>query len=132
MPGHRVGLDDALPGADRADAADADLVFLDDQLVLAVLAFDDLRRPIAEFRVHVFLPEVERLQDVAVGIDDVIGAAHDPAPRRVIALPSIAPFSSDQRAQQQPVAGSGVKSFAAGTQHPASFTSRTLSSEPWP
>ena len=75
LPGHRVGLDDALPGADRADAADADLVLLDDQLVLAVLAFDDLRSPVAEFRVDVFFPEVERLQDVAVGIDDVIGAA---------------------------------------------------------
>ena len=70
LVGRRVGRDDALPCADRADAADADLVLLDDQPVLAVLAFDNLRRPVAEFRVDVFFPEVERLQDVAVGIDD--------------------------------------------------------------
>src|SRR5215831_3556290 len=119
LVGHRVGLDDALPCADRADAVDADLVLLDDQPLVAIFAFDDLRRLAAEFRINVFYPEVERLQDVAVGINDVIGATH--------AL-LLGPFN--QRAQQA-VAGSGVKSFAAATQHAASFASRSLSSEPW-
>src|SRR5205823_9675643 len=27
-------------------------------------------------RVHVIIPEIERFQDVTVGIDDVVGAAH--------------------------------------------------------
>jgi len=58
LVGHRVGLDDALPCADRADAADADLVLLDDQPLLAIFAFDDLRRLAAEFRINVFYPEV--------------------------------------------------------------------------
>ena len=74
---HRVGLDDALPGADRADPADAELaiadrVLLHDQPLLAVLALDDPRRPVAKCRVDVFVPQIERLEDMTVGIDDVV------------------------------------------------------------
>src|SRR5208282_6738238 len=52
---HRVALDDTLPRADRADPADAELsvtdgVLLDDEPLLAVLALDDPRRPVAELR----------------------------------------------------------------------------------
>src|SRR5229473_762505 len=72
---HRVGLDDALPRADPADPADADAavtdrMLLDDEPLLAVLAFDDPRRPVAKRRVDVFVPKIERLEDVTVGIDD--------------------------------------------------------------
>ena len=80
-----MSLDDALPRADRADPADAalavaDRVLLDDEPLLAVLALDDPRRPVAELRIDVFVPEIQRLEDVPVGIDDVVDATHNPAP----------------------------------------------------
>ncbi len=78
---HRVAGDDALARADRADPSDpalavANRVLLDDQTLLAVLHLLDTRRPIAKLRVDVIVPKVERLEDMTVGIDDVIGAAH--------------------------------------------------------
>src|SRR6266480_603780 len=33
-------------------------------------------RPVAEPGVDVFVPEIERLEDVTVGVDDIVGAAH--------------------------------------------------------
>src|ERR1700674_676622 len=82
---HRVGLDDALPRADPADPADADpavadRVLLDDEPLLAVLPLDDPRRPVAKRRVDVFVPKIERLEDVTLGIDDVVSTTHNPAP----------------------------------------------------
>ena len=79
--GHRVALDDALPGPDRADPADAALavanrVLLDDEALLAVVTLDDARRPVAKLRVDVFGPKIERLEDMTVGIDDIISAGH--------------------------------------------------------
>ena len=78
---HRVGLDDALPRADRADPADAepaiaDRMLLDDERSLPFSLLDDARRAVAELRVDVFGPEIERFEDMAVGIDDVVGAGH--------------------------------------------------------
>ncbi len=78
---HRVGGNDALPRPDPADPPDAeppvaDRVLLDDEPLLAVVAHDDARRPVAKFRVDVLVPKIERLEDVTVGIDDVVGAAH--------------------------------------------------------
>ena len=55
-------------------------VFFHDQPFLAVLALDDPRRPIAEFRVHVLVPEIERLEDMTVGIDDIVLVTQDPSP----------------------------------------------------
>jgi hypothetical protein len=74
-------LDGALPCANAANAAEAALriagrALLDDQPALAVLVLDEARRPIAVLRVGVFVPEVERLQDVTAGIDDIVGATH--------------------------------------------------------
>ena len=82
---HRVGLDHALSRPDCADPADAepavaDRVLLDDEAFLAVLALDDARRPVAEFRVDVLVPQIERLEDVAVGVDDVVLVAHNRFP----------------------------------------------------
>ena len=77
---HRVGRDDALARADAADAAEAgaaaeDLV-LQQQALLAVLVLDQLRRALAVLRVHVVVPQRERLEHMPVGIDDVVLAAH--------------------------------------------------------
>ncbi len=85
---HRVAFDDALPRADRTDPADAeppvtDRVLLHNEPLLAVLPLDDARRPVAEGRIDVFVPKIERLEDMPVGIDDVVNATHNPAPFRV-------------------------------------------------
>ena len=82
---HRVGFDDTLPCTDSADPADADAavadrVLLDDEPLLAVLRFDDLGRAVPEFPIDVFVPQVQRLEDVPVRIDDVVSTAHNPAP----------------------------------------------------
>ena len=68
-------------GADPADAAHALLaaeqLLLDREPLLAGLVVDDQpRRPVAVLRVHVFVPQIERLEDVAVGVDHVVGAGH--------------------------------------------------------
>ena len=79
---HRVGGNDALARADRADAADAELciadrVLLDNQPLFAgLVVLEDARRPVAEFGIDVLVPEIERLQDMSIGIDDVVGAGH--------------------------------------------------------
>jgi len=41
---------------------------------LAVLLLDDPGRPVAELGIDVFVPEIERLEDVTVGIDDIVNA----------------------------------------------------------
>ncbi len=66
-----------MPRANPADAAEATLriaghALLDDQPAFAVLALDQARRPIAVLWVGVFVPEVERLQDVTISIDDIV------------------------------------------------------------
>ena len=78
---HFGRFDLALARPDPADPAHALLAAeqlpLDVELFLAGLGIDHQpRRPVAEFRVHVVVPEVERLQDVPIGIDDVVGADH--------------------------------------------------------
>ena len=75
---HRVGGDDALTRPDPTDTADAalggaDRMLLDDKTLLAVFALYDTRRAIAEIGIHVEIPQVEWFEDVAVGVDDVIG-----------------------------------------------------------
>ena len=82
---HSVGLDDTLPRADPADPADADpavadRVLLDDEPILAVFALDEVRRPVSEFRIHVFVPQIQRFEDMAVRIDDIVSATHDQFP----------------------------------------------------
>src|SRR5215831_14878294 len=77
--------DSALPRADAADAAEAALrvtgrALLNDQPALTALLLDKAWRPIAVLGVGVFVPQVERLQDVAVGVDDVVNATHAAAP----------------------------------------------------
>ena len=80
-----VTLDDTLPRADRPNPADAeppvaDHVLFDDEPLLAVLSFDDPRRPVAKRRVDVFVPQIQWLEDVSVRIDDIVSATHNPAP----------------------------------------------------
>src|SRR5436305_7474373 len=78
---HRVGRDDALPGADRPCPAEPGLsaaedLLLDDEALLAVGVLDQPRRPVAEVWVHVMVPQIERLQHMPVGIDNVVGTGH--------------------------------------------------------
>ena len=79
-----IGLDRALPHTDRAEAADppriAQHFALDGEALLAVLVDGKPRPALAELGIDVVLPEIERLQDVAVGIDRVVGESHDPSP----------------------------------------------------
>jgi hypothetical protein len=49
-------------------------VLLDDEAFFAVIALNDVRRAIAKLGVDVAIPQIERLEDVAVGIDNVISA----------------------------------------------------------
>src|SRR5262245_43619330 len=77
---HGALIDRALPGPDGADHAEAlgaaeDLA-LDEQAFLAVGVDDDPRRPVAEARVDVLVPQVYGLEDVTVGVDDLVGTRH--------------------------------------------------------
>jgi hypothetical protein len=78
---HRLGRDYALPRADPADPAHAlpaaEDLLLDQQPLLTVLVDHELGRPVAKSRVDVVVPQGERLQDMAVRIDDVVYATHD-------------------------------------------------------
>ena len=78
---HGLGRDHALPCADPADPAHtlpaAEDLLLDQQPLLAVLVDDELGRAVAKGRVDVVVPQSERLQDMAVRIDDVVYATHD-------------------------------------------------------
>jgi hypothetical protein len=49
---------------------------MDADALLAVLALDDARRAIAEIGIDVAIPQVEWFEDVAVGVDDVVGTGH--------------------------------------------------------
>src|SRR5205085_12058474 len=75
-----VELDRALPDPDRAQAADpariAEQFALDAKPLLAVLVDDEPRPTVAEPRIYIFVPQAERLEDVAVGVHDVVGAGH--------------------------------------------------------
>ena len=77
---HRVGGDRALPGAHATDAAEARLaakdLLLQEQALLAVLVLDQLGRALAILRIHVVVPQRKRFQDVPIGIDDAVTAAH--------------------------------------------------------
>ena len=81
---HRVALDDTLPRANGADPADAalavaDRVLLHNEPLFAVLLLDDPRRPVAKARVYILVPKIQRLEDVPVGVDDVVSATHNPS-----------------------------------------------------
>jgi len=54
---------------------------------LAVLGLDDPRRAVAELGVDVFVPQIERLEDVPVGVDDVVSAGHWASLRGANSLP---------------------------------------------
>ena len=81
-----VGLDEALPDADGAQAADpprvAQQLALDAEALLAVLVDDEARPALAEFGVDVVVPEVERLEDVAIRVHHVVRARHGRSLRR--------------------------------------------------
>src|ERR1700730_18452122 len=88
---HRVVADDAVAGADRAERAKAFAPAkgptVDAQTLLAILVDKQARRPIAERPINVVFPKIERLEDVAVGIDDIVYATHKSAPFGSMARP---------------------------------------------
>src|SRR3984893_18646167 len=77
---HLFGGDHALSPPAPADAAHpllaAEDLILDQEALLAVLVDDELWRPVAEGRVHIVIPERHRLQDMAIGSDDVVRTGH--------------------------------------------------------
>jgi hypothetical protein len=84
---HRRLVHLALPGADGADdvqpfLAAQHLVF-DEQALLAVGVDDDLGSAVAEAGVDVLVPDVHGLEDVTVGVDDVVRAGHGDPPSAV-------------------------------------------------
>ena len=54
----------------------ADHVLLDDEALLAIVAFHDPRRAVPELGVDVPVPQIKRLKDVTVGVDNVVSAGH--------------------------------------------------------
>ena len=81
---HRDVIDRALTGADPADETEPfraaqDLAF-DEEPLLAVGVDDHPRRALAIRGVDVLLPDVDRLEDVSVGVDDVVRARHGLSP----------------------------------------------------
>ena len=50
----------------------ADDLALDEQALLAVISVNEARPPVAERRIDVVVPQIERFEDVAVGVDDVV------------------------------------------------------------
>src|SRR6266850_2366068 len=81
-----VGLDDSLSDADGTQTADppriAQQLTFDAQALLAVVVDDKPRPALAEFGIDVLVPQVERLEDVTVGVDYVVRARHGQSLRR--------------------------------------------------
>src|SRR5437667_422939 len=81
---HRVVADHTVAGANgpqRAKtSAPAKRPAVNAQTLLAVGVDKQARRPVTERRVDVLFPEIQRLEDVPVGIDDVVSATHDSTP----------------------------------------------------
>ena len=77
---HRLGRNHTLARADPADPAHTLLasehLLLDEQPLLAVAVDHQLRRAVAVGRVEIVIPQSERLQYVAVGIDHIVSARH--------------------------------------------------------
>ena len=75
---------DLFAHADRPDQAEAgrraEQFALDLKAVLAVAVNNKRGRPVAVARIDIFLPEVTRFQNMAVRINDIIGASHTVPP----------------------------------------------------
>ena len=80
---HGSEFDGTLPYPDRAETADAARIAeqfaFDAEPLLAVLVDHKPRPALAVLGIDVFVPEIERLQNVAVGIDSVVGESHHPS-----------------------------------------------------
>src|SRR5207247_9868645 len=72
--------DDALPGSDGTQAADAPRVAeqlaFDAEPFLAVFVDDEPRPTLAECGIHVRVPQIEWLEDVPVSVDHVVRPRH--------------------------------------------------------
>jgi len=79
-----AGLDDPLPDADGTQAADAPRIAqqlaFDAEALLPVFVDDKPRPALAEFGIDIPVPQVERLEDVAVRVDHVVRTRHWQSP----------------------------------------------------
>src|SRR5262249_19003858 len=91
------------------------------QLFLAGLVVDDQpRRAVAELGIHVVVPEVERLQDMTIGVDDVVDAAHRAPP----------PVGYAARMLSQPVVRRNTE-YRSVCRTRASYMRRTMAGVRW-
>jgi len=71
---------DPVARADRAQRPQtllaAEGLAVDLEALLAVGVGEALRPPVAEGRIDVMLPQIDRFEHVPVGVDDIIGLAH--------------------------------------------------------
>jgi hypothetical protein len=78
----RVRRNNSLPRADRPNPTDAALLLgvglplIDYQSFRPAVIFDDARCALTESRLHVSRPKVERLKDMSVRINDIVGTCH--------------------------------------------------------
>src|SRR5262249_26783089 len=81
---HGDVIDRALTGADPADEAEAlgtsQNLALDEQSLLAVGVDDHPRLAFAVLGIDVLVPDIDRLEDVSVRVDDVVRARHGRPP----------------------------------------------------
>ncbi len=81
---HRIVADDPVASADCTECAKppapAKLLAIDAQPLLAVIVDEEARCAIPKRRIDIIHPQIERLEDVAVGIDDIVRTTHNPAP----------------------------------------------------
>src|ERR1700751_1707519 len=79
--GHCIVANYPITRADRAECAkppaSAKRLAIDAQAFLAVLVDEEARCAIPKRRIDIILPEVDRLEDVAVGIDGMVSRIHN-------------------------------------------------------
>ena len=81
-----IELDRTLPDANRAEAADptgvAEQLALHAETFFTVFIDHKARPAIVKHRIYVLVPQIERLEDVTVSIDGLIGVGHGRFPHQ--------------------------------------------------
>src|SRR5262249_58936717 len=94
----------SLASADAAEQAEpllaAENPALDEEPLFTVGIDDHARRTIAKRRIHVLVPQLDRLEDVTVCVDDVVGTRHGGPPVGRCADPTTASRWSSRPARR--------------------------------